>query len=507
MESDGHPQSDLERHERRCTRLLKQRVNAQVPPESMVEDEREETPLAIAEAIKSATFQEPTELYPRSWKQARETIVNQALAPSTSQEPTLGKKSRVVIQIIGSSNAGKASFARVLLSSILAPPEGLGFQPGEAVALLDLDPTKCEFSLPGHISLSMMRIPTELSTSSFNPLSKAVQSHAIGLDGHQEDPGSFLAAMNQLLQTYQKLSENSAHILPLLICCPSFERESEGGMDSRLTANLIRLLNATNICCLAYKSLQQSQNIDIIREAKQKLTVLWELDTQNPTRTAPLHSPEELRSLCLRKYFHKRGGSRSRYLASVPLTHQKPYIINYSQGSSNIGGVFLFGEVPPMYSGMLSRILNGSIVAITVLNDDYEYNDTILRGQGDKIPYFDPGVEETPEPLDPAQSESVGLGLVRSIDPKTQQFHIIMPQDVASRLASIDADRIVLVHGVADSPGWAYRDCEQTRRTNSMAEMELFELGKQYRDAMPLYLGKAKKGMQVVKSRRFKKKQ
>jgi hypothetical protein len=435
-------------------------------------DTRDTTPIVLTESQ-----------YPRTWKHTREMIVNEMLS-----QPRSGGR----IQIIGTTNAGKETFARYLINTLLNPPEELGLEPLKSVALLHLDPTKPGYGQPGHLTLlkikSPLRTADEMSpTSMIQAGVDMLRSIPVGFSCQKEDSSHFLSATKELLSVFGQLNVTT----PLIISCPSFDRESDRGMDMRTTQKLTNLLTADYICCLAYKASHTAEALLAVTQAIQDHAAMWEMKALSDLRLSPTSSLEDVWSRALQDCFHSHvstDGSMS--LDDMSLSLRKPYAISYTSsaqdGSQDISGAFIFGDLPPNHPFMVSRILNGSVVAIVICEGQNNDN-RIAIGEGDRIPYFinDDGASPNPSML--LRGNNVGLGLIRSIDCEHGIMYIITHEHVAKRLENVPSKEIVLVHGIVDCPGWAYRD-------DLRAGMR------------PCYLGKAKKGMQTVKSRRFKKK-
>jgi hypothetical protein len=420
--------------------------------------------------------------YPRTWKRAREILVNEILS-----QPRSGKR----IQIIGSVNTGKVTFTKYLINSLMKPPEELGLTPLKSVAVMHLDPTKPEFGLPGHVT--MLKIdPLLQSLDAFGSgksypafHEQTLRSIPVGVYGQKEDATLFLSAVEELLQVFHELHSP----MPLLIYCPSFERESEQGMDHRTSQRLIRLLDAEHIFSLAHRTAHIAEAVEMVRKAKEGGTI-WELEALAESRGLSPFAAEDVRDVALQYYFHPQTlgiGSTSR--EGLTMRQRKPYALSYLVGDvghdQHICGVFVLGDLPPNHPLMIRRILNGAVVGLLIFGGHHGGN-IISTSEEDRIPYFTHQNGGNPDPSVLLQGNSIGLGLIRDIDHERGIMHIITPKQVAEKLHDVPAQNVMLVHGVAASPRWAYR--------------EDLEAG-----IAPCYLGKTRKGMQTVKSRRFKK--
>ncbi|KIW00400.1 uncharacterized protein PV09_08109 [Verruconis gallopava] len=416
----------------------------------------------------------PESQFPQTWKRTRELIAGEILSQ---------RLSGVRILVTGTVGSGKMTFAKYLINSLLAPPESLALQPFKSVAVLDLDPTRATYGPPGHVALFMVNEPLN-EPSGFIEVMKTVQRCIpVGLYGQREDPGHFHVAVNELLRSFQQLHTS----MPLLIFCPSFERESDRGMDRRTLQALIRTAQANHICCISSKASHVAEAVEAINQSKGPDSTTWEMETLDARAQMTI---AQRRSKALRDYFHgSLESSRPDIAGCRSLGHYKPYAISYIQTdggqTKDILGCFVFGDLPPNHSLMMSRILNGSVVSIAILHNDTE-PDQLEIGQTDHIPYFVATDGSNPNPSMLRRANTIGFGLIHSIQRDFGVMYIIAPDHVARRVAEAPPERVILVHGVADSPDWAYADD--------------LEFGSE-----PCYIGKARKGMRTLKSRRFKK--
>lgn len=421
--------------------------------------------------------------YPRSWKRARELIVDELLSQV---------KSTKRIQIISAVSGGKTMFARYLINTLLRPPEELGLKPLTSIAVMDLDPTKPIFGLPGHLTLNILSFPASDAVtrgsheSNLQAAAEAIRSIPLSFRGQKEDPTFFLAAVEVLTQAFLALHTS----MPLIVCCPSFERESDRGMNLRTTQRLTTLLNTEHICVLAHKSSQTSEVIDLMRTSGGS-SVCWELETITSLRTQPFISAENVSDITLQDYFHSHMSSvGSTIMDDLPISQRKPFAISYKASEhgqvQDIRGVLVLGDLPPDHEFMTSRILNGSLVSVVSSNDQLGEN-LISRCAGDQMPLFRHRTGGNPDPSILLQGNSIGFGLVVRVDHDHQLLYIVTPRHVAEALKHVPSSEIILVHGTVGSPHWAHREDMVCGLT-------------------PFYLAKARRGMQTVKSRRFRKK-
>jgi hypothetical protein len=361
---------------------------------------------------------------------------------------------------------------RYLLNTLLYPPKELGLTPANTVAVLYLDPSNGASSLAGHVTLQIADANVDLDYHD-NGADMLQHRHiSVGLYGHKEDPQHYLAAVGELMRQFQQLNMT----MPMIACLPSLERELERGLDAAVLQSVSRLVEADHICFLHYGAQYTIEMMTMLLATKKQDAAFWEMETLVDSRLPQKISATIKRHRALQNYFHGRKGS----FDGLSMSSHKPYEISYDDQDGDIAGCFMFGDVPLNHPLMMSRILNGSIIAI-VECEEFD-REVFTLGVDDGIPYM---ADTSSEFL--LKSQSVGFGLVQGIDRDQKILRICTPRAVAQKLSHISPRSILLIHGVADSPVWAYQEDLQ-------AGLE------------PCYIGKARRGMQVVKSRRFKKK-
>jgi hypothetical protein len=137
----------------------------------------------------------------------------------------------------------------------------------------------------------------------------------------------------------------------------------------------------------------------------------------------------------------------------TPISSWRPYSVSFQEDRKDFKAIVVLGEVPPMYSNMLSRLVNGGLVSVLLVDVDYQSPEVIL-GEGDELPYFPPSSQGYFELPDPSKTKAVGLVLIRSIDLETKSMLILG----ASGISQFPPERLLLVSGGMESPGWAYTE-------------------------------------------------
>ena len=355
----------------------------------------------------------------------------------------VSRKNRVIF-ICGSATLGKGMFTRLLTNACICHD---GNEDGE-VAFLDLDPSRPEMSLPGHISVSLITNPLNLpSFARQNPHVRQdhILSHAVGTNAPRTDFNHYLRSVRALLE---KAPERRHQV----ICGPDMPLQSGG----RLFGALLSMIGATNVVFMSEKTK------DTFKAAISGPTVRQHLDSHGVMHRS-LRPQVEEHKRSLQAYFHS-----SKKLRPAPLKSQIPYGLSYQEGKGDFLAVLVPGEVTCMPPNWLSTLLNGSIVTIILLDEDYPLGDgEIKRSEPDGIPYFAADDDGEVERLDPRHSRSAGLGLVRGIDTEGKQLHVITPE-LLGRMPGV---RVVLELGGYDAT-WAYTEHARRGRVGADAEVE-----------------------------------
>ena len=240
--------------------------------------------------------------------------------------------------------------------------------------------------------------------------------------------------------------------------------------------------------------------IGSLREAAKLIGVLTlpSQVSEYTTRTAA-----HLRTMQYMSYFHLDSATKAGLAwTSLPLTSVPPWEIKYTGENTGLLGVMCYGEQPP--ANLLTETLNGSLVAIVVIDDmaaipgwssegdntessfqaqqiTTPLNDTEIRASdigsiqaqnlerpliittpGEQLPYFNPLNAIS---LDPKHAHSIGLALVRGIDVARHRLQVLtpIPPEVIEEINQ-EGKSIVLISGKLDTPGWAYIE-ELTQKT------------------------------------------
>lgn len=369
----------------------------------------------------------------------------------------------------------------------MAPSQGQhegSWQPARGCALLDLDSGQPEFSPPGLISLVDIKEPI-FGPPFTHPLNRrndgstVIRAHMVDGISAQTDPFHFRACVDDLLKIYQE----RLFPIPLFIDCPGWIE----GVQLEVLVQLMEDLAPTDVVFL-----QANTPAHIVRTLEHaKGAASWHVLAPENSRH-PSRSSAQLAVMQAVSYFHltdpKLGCLRWN---STTITAHRPWLVRYYGQDNGIFGIMVHGDLVP--KGHLITILDGSLVAIVVLEDEglvagspllastgdvmesghavpHENGETtvILDEPGgrtvlsrtlspENLPYlYDP---HTNAPLNPASSHCVGLALVRGIDTERHNLYLLTPIPEATiRNLLRRRAKIVLVCGQLDTPSWAYTE-------------------------------------------------
>ncbi len=454
-----------------------------------------------------------------------------------------GKHKRPKVLVCGPKSSGKSTFVRHCCNYILtteskrhSTSDGGRVLQNDGVALIDLDPGQPEFSAPGQLSLIHLRSPTFgppythpiLPTASFNHI---IRAHHLAAISPRDDPCHYTACALDLLTHYQELLLKHPSC-PLVINCSGWIF----GPGLEVTMELIQTLAVTDTVYMSRDGLIEI--VDSLKEASQGIP--FHMLPSQPSQVVSRTSAES-RSMQSLSYFHynsTKDGNLS--WSSTPISSMKPWRVRYAGSNPGIHGIMVYGERQP--PELLSTIINGSLVAIVVVENEsdifgcddinpIQYDEAPLSpsaeeaveshtngyqtpvidtgpdspdldlddGMPNRLPHRKPFVIHTTAenlpyltsgngvttPLDPTKSRTIGLALIRGIDIRKEELHILTPIAESTMLdLQATSAKLVLVSGKFDTPAWAYQEeysaaahAEMQRATKGEAISKGEELG------------------------------
>jgi polynucleotide 5'-hydroxyl-kinase GRC3/NOL9 len=355
------------------------------------------------------------------------------------------------IMAIGGKSSGKSTFNRVLCNHLHS------WTPGKRCYYLDLDPGQPEFGPPGQTSLIEVSAPVigppfTHPASSDSACFRLVRSHTIAATTFKDDPTHYKACAKDLVA-----HADSAYPLVINAC----------GWTSGTGATV--LLDLCVDLAITDAVLLEPLDVNLVETLQSASS---DIMLHRIARRAPgpsTRSPAESRAMQTMAYFHCKGSTGGDVLkfSGKPVSQLRRWNVSFGGPDPGIAAVMSYNQGPnPEY---LTEVLNGSMVAIVVL----QQNGSNLRSELDDgtemlqnisepvsrtpedIPYIEPNNMGINQTLDPGSSHCVGLALVRSIDTKDKYLHLVTPL-TEKEIEGIQDKQVVLVRGSFDAPGWAY---------------------------------------------------
>ncbi|PYH40543.1 putative RNA processing protein Grc3 [Aspergillus saccharolyticus JOP 1030-1] len=417
--------------------------------------------------------------------------------------------------ICGPKGSGKSTFSRYLLNHLLspAPQTETSHRNTDGVAFLDLDPGQPEFSPMGQVYLAHLRSPVFGPPFSHPSLDDSrngtiVRAHHIGANSPKEDPDHYVLAAKDLMDRYRSLLADYPQC-PLIINYPGWIF----GLGLEVATYLVSSLGLSDVVYMSDKG--PAEVIEPLGQAASQAKVPLTILPSQPTDFVS-RSSAQLRSMQMQSYFHMTHPSdmETPLWHGQPLARTQPFQVHYSGPNQDIQGIMVMGS--QIHPDLLSEVLEGSIVAIVAVESSNALlgststpdsttttpavavdaaSDIIMADDDDHTNRPQPAttdlssnIARTPEslpylfagsgssnPFDPRKSHSLGLALVRSIDPASHTIDLATPIP-SSRIqrARQHGHALVLVRGLLDNPNWAISEDYYAARSEQ----------KRYRDSL-----------------------
>jgi hypothetical protein len=269
-------------------------------------------------------------------------------------------------------------------------------------------------------------------------------AHFVGYDLQSLSSPHFLTTVSDLFSRVQNEEFVPTYSGPVIVHCPGWYKAA----GNTTVAAIIALSRATDIVCL-------SDPPPAILEKVKQMSPPPTLHQIPPSCIKVFQSPrsgDQLSDMGLISLFHRQL-QNPQQLEPTPISSWRPLAVSIDGQARDFAGILIFGEFPKMYRNMLTKLLNGTIVSIVHVDDEYTLPDVML-GEGDNIPYFVPGPQGFSDLPDPSHSGAVGIGLIRSIDAEKRLFLVVGGLDTTE----YRPDRLILVAGGFDVPNWAYNE-------------------------------------------------
>ncbi|KAI1145690.1 hypothetical protein F4825DRAFT_467135 [Nemania diffusa] len=413
---------------------------------------------------------------PPEWnREAAKLVASKSSAPSS-------------VIITGPKSSGKSTFGKILTNRLLTGTQAHAKRPSNGgVVILDLDPGQPEYCVPGQIALILVTTPV-LSPSFCRPLDapgiRTIRSHALASLSPASDPDLYTEMALDLITHYR----NAFGSYPLVINTPGWIQGT--GLD--LLVSLISELRPSEV---VYMSL--TGPADAVEALGGACKTAHFLTLPSQTSQNGLRTATHLRSMQTTAYFHAESVPRNNSIRwfKRPLTAMTPWQVHFRSASRGIFGILCYDfQTQP---DLVADAINGNVLAAVEVESAKAFRDIetyryMLNGAGDeaapgspmdldvgeidqtKVPSLDLLQQKittlTPQgipfidtshglTLDPRYSRSLGLVLIRGIDIKNGDLHLLSPI-TTSQVEEVRArgGQIVLVSGKFDPPSWAYTE-------------------------------------------------
>jgi polynucleotide 5'-hydroxyl-kinase GRC3/NOL9 len=366
------------------------------------------------------------------------------------------KKGALCAMAVGPKSSGKSTFNRQLCNAMLTTK-----LPSKRCLYLDLDPGQPEFGPPGQISLVEVSKPI-LGPSFTNQAAETSQTnkllshHTLAATSFKDDPDHYLACIRELALVLESRKREKG-VAPVIINACGWTT----GLGAAVLTDLYDILPITDTICIegVDANLQQttqarSQNSYTLARAPPRSTI---------------RSPADLRAMQTMAYFHskaptKSSTSKAAQWSSKPINTMRPWIVRYSGPDPGIFATISYGQSVP--SDFLPEILDGALVAIVAAENTEDLHQAFATSlnappepsyipEPHSLPYIATPPAGYLRALDPRFATCAGLALVRGIDAKTQEVHLVTPLSEA-QIQELSSKKVLLVRGGFDAPEWAY---------------------------------------------------
>ncbi|CAK7208796.1 Polynucleotide 5'-hydroxyl-kinase grc3 [Sporothrix curviconia] len=323
------------------------------------------------------------------------------------------KTGQQVLFVCGPKSSGKSTFSRLLTNRLLTKDTANANKwHVPSVAVLDIDPGQPEFATPGSLSLVQVREPS-LSPPFCRPyvsgdeahFNKLIRSHELAFVSPATDSDHYIESVLDLFSLYRRDLRSSA----------------------ALVVNTAGWIQGTGLEIL----------VELI--SKMRPTQVIYMSQEGPDDTVT--------------------GLKSAYQTNLVADAMN-------------GTVVTIVAIENMKAFRAERKLINEASTNMTVDEEYEEtvadNDTSMTTAAACLPAYVRSPEGIPlflnpddRKLDPRYSRKLGAALVRGIDTKTKELHLLTPlpaDEAFNEVMRQDCVGVVLVYGKLDLPTWAYTE-------------------------------------------------
>ncbi|CAK7241330.1 MAG: Polynucleotide 5'-hydroxyl-kinase grc3 [Sporothrix thermara] len=354
---------------------------------------------------------------------------NKLISELASPNKRGAKTGQPVLFVCGPKSSGKSTFSRLLTNRLLTKETSNAKKwHVPSVAVLDIDPGQPEFATPGSLSLVQVREPS-LSPPFCRPYvpgndadgNKLIRSHELASVSPATDPDHYIESVQDLFSLYRRDLRNS---VPLIVNTPGWIQGT--GLEI-----LIDLINKMRPSQVIYMS--QDGPEDTVAGLKSAYPGVPFIEL--PSQPGDLKPPAELLA----------DAMNGTVVSIVAIEDLKAFRAERKLVDDTEANMNLDAE--------MDGTAAGSDVAMTAPLHLPPY---VRSPEG--IPLF---LNPDDRKLDPRYSRKLGVALVRGIDTKNKELHLLTPLPADAALDEVmrqDCVGVVLVCGKFDLPTWAYTE-------------------------------------------------
>lgn len=371
-----------------------------------------------------------------------------------------------------------------------------------SVAVLDIDPGQPEFGTSGSLSLVHVHEPNfqppfchPYVASNDNQGNKLLRAHELASVSPATDPEHYIECVLDLYSLYHRDLRNRC---PLVVNTPGWIQ----GTGLEILTELLKRMRPSHVI---YMSKEGPEDTVVGLKSAYQNVPLVELPSQ--PGDLKVRTAAQLRTMQTMSYIHldtsspspsKSSSSQkpqsrpySSWLSS-PVSAIRPWVVPYAGPDSGILGVVCYDSQPP--ADIVADAINGTVVSIVVVEnmaalrtvdkaaggpstemevdaEDGDATENGVSGSGsaarrlpplvrspEGIPYI---LNPDDRKLDPRYSYKLGVALVRGIDTRNKELHLLTPLPASEAIEQVmqqDGLGVVLVSGKLDSPTWAYTE-------------------------------------------------
>ncbi|KAK6099398.1 Polynucleotide 5'-hydroxyl-kinase grc3 [Batrachochytrium dendrobatidis] len=312
---------------------------------------------------------------------------------------------------VGPKNSGKSTFTRYLINRFL--------ERHSEVAYMDCDPGQPGCTPNGMVSLHVINSP--LLGPAFTTQRDSYRSFFIGSTAPKDDPDFFSACVLELVNVWQ----TELIKMPLIVNTNGWIK----GTGYDLLAHFLRYLLPTDIVHLSLAS-QADSTTEIDFKSifpVQHSFDIWKIKPAPSDALSKIKlNASDQRVLTTISYFMRHATLfknqntqievKYKWDLDTPLTSRIPYSVPW-----NHVRIKFFSEDISFSQALYA--LNGTVVGLLV--DQTKYQTTLTEQCTSNETYLQ--IVPTQSLLHPHNHHCIGLGIIRSIDPRQKQFYIVSP--------------------------------------------------------------------------------